>query len=384
MPSSQAAQCSEISDVIIADRAESSENSEIALSSTGCAGYVQLATYIAKTPSHSEMSNDSAENLTTRQQHHSSAHEVCHIANYGQPTDVLTDSPANCMPLLEDKLDIHNKSGNVSGNDKKRSTRKPVKDFPVKCPYLKCKESFVSCAARNYHLNSYHAIGIKKLFVCHLCKKAFRILYTLKKHFNGVHSHRIRFTCPIASCPKFFYFKNTLQTHVKTLHTDKVAFQCPKCPRKSYSRSNLIQHLAKVHGEVPHLSCHLCGKTFNANQSVQMHLNSVHDGFRCPSETCSSQFSAKSTMMDHINALHTKKTMFQCPKCPHKTYYKQHLKRHLRNTHGDTQIYKCHTCQCTLKTKQAFRHHLLSLHSGRNHFQCPITDGTKTFAERAI
>lgn len=240
MQSSQAPQCSAISDVIIADRTENSEDSEVDLSSSSCAGYAQLDTYIANTPSHSENSNDSPEYLTTRQQNHSSANEVYNITNDGQQTDVLTDSPARCMPLLEDKsyiitVNADAKVGNVSGIDKNRSTRQPAKGFPVKCPYLRCEELFESCGARKFHQKSYHAIGIKKIFSCHLCKKASPNLQALKKHFNGVHSHRIRFTCPIASCAKFFYFKNAMQRHVNALHTKKVAFQCPKCPYKTYS-----------------------------------------------------------------------------------------------------------------------------------------------------
>lgn len=91
--------------------------------------------------------------------------------------------------------------------------------FPVKYP--QCKEFFASVDAVWYHVETYHAVGIKRTFKCHLCKKVLINQTKLQFHMNALHSHQTRLHCLFPKCLAIFYHNDSPRLHTQKYQANK-------------------------------------------------------------------------------------------------------------------------------------------------------------------
>lgn len=297
-------------------------SSLINLFSGRCGGYVKLE-YISNITNYSVMNNIAlSQKNSTNDQH--------------PPFKIELDA--------DDKNDsrVEKVYGTVSvkkENTEKLKPRKSVEHFPVRCVTWNCPAWFESSDAMIYHLNTYHERGIRKIFNCHLCEKTHTSLRTLQMHFTNIHSGPDRYPCSVATCSKSFVSKVIMRRHVNGVHTKQITYDCTKCSFKSHYKQHLKRHLTRVHDESGPHKCCWCKMTFDTKQMLQQHKESLHKSRRnkckCPIETCSKYFIAYSVLQQHINAVHTKRVVFDCTKCSFKSYYKCSLVKHLAIKHRE-------------------------------------------------
>lgn len=174
------------------------------------------------------------------------------------------DSLVACASPIEKGADLRDGTTNTRAQDgvvprKKKLTPKREKNskkqksdkvdqFPVKCRGKnKCKESFANWDAMLMHLNTFHAKGTKKTFVCFRCNKTVSEYSRLKLHMNSAHGYK-SYVCPIPKCSRKYTNQRSLDRHTFTAHSGK-EFKCSKCSVKFYSEDNLRIHLAKNHDQ---------------------------------------------------------------------------------------------------------------------------------------
>lgn len=122
----------------------------------------------------------------------------------------------------------------------KRKAVQSQTHFPIKCRSAgKCKESFESLDAMNYHKSTYHVIGMKKSFGCHLCKKMVATKYILRCHMISMHTNLRRFKCSFPMCSMVFIRTDHLEKHMSGGHAKGNAFKCTKCPKIFYRKIDL-------------------------------------------------------------------------------------------------------------------------------------------------
>lgn len=210
------------SDAIIADRTTNSRNSPlIHLDSADCAAPAQPTTYIARTPSHSTMTNDSAECIA------------------------MKDSLVICISSAEDEdVDISIRNTNGANGE----TANADASLPVKCQTENCQEIFENWVARLLHEEEILRKPPKKMYNCNECNEKFRRRPMLSGHIKRVHTISTPFPCTIAHCPKKFTSYNGLTSHVNAIHTKEIEFHCTICPHKSYYKYSIRKHMIHLHG----------------------------------------------------------------------------------------------------------------------------------------
>lgn len=111
--------------------------------------------------------------------------------------------------------------------------------------------------------------------------------------------------------------------------------------------------------------CHLCKQRLSSKPKLNEHMKSVHTGQR------STIFQIKKSLRSHINALHTKKSVFKFTKCPMVFYRKSSLIGH-STIHPTVAAFRCRLCKQSFAKKSLLQWHVTSIHSGQ-HVSCVHT-----------
>lgn len=168
-----------------------------------------------------------------------------------ETTASATATACTTSPLDdEEDCNVGAKTGSTKKqNNASNKTNANNWKFKVNCNERNCKEIFDSRTSLVYHVNYYHAKGIKKNFECHLCKRSFPVKRDFRRHFDAVHSALKPFKCANESCLKLFSRKGNLMRHIETVHLGLKPFQCPnqKCSKRFTLKGNLKRHVDSVH-----------------------------------------------------------------------------------------------------------------------------------------
>lgn len=278
--------------------------------------------------------------------------------------------------FTKQKLAIAKKGQSEMGVD--RETDK----FPVKCMRRCVMNSFESLNAMYYHVEIFHAKGIKNTFECHLCK--FKITSKFKsnfyRHMRSVHFGSESFQCPIQGCSRKFALKAYIKPHIDMVHSKNPRF-CGLCGNSFKCIRLLRRHVKQVHNEQSRFKCQVasCSKAFPRRYILKEHaINEhrdtlgMHCTFRC--HLCNKPCLSLSLLKAHMTHQHIKGKRFKCPipKCLKKYYNKNLLKRHLAYKHnkGGGLVYQCDICKKILSSNQALQWHK-SVHGAEKCFKCP-------------
>lgn len=110
----------------------------------------------------------------------------------------------------------------AKNNKKAKPNVAPFGDFNIKCKSGgRCTELFESPEAMMFHITTYHAKDIKRMFCCHMCKKILTRKAGIQRHIISVHIDQKNFKCPYPKCSKSFSVQQNLQRHINTVHLKK-------------------------------------------------------------------------------------------------------------------------------------------------------------------
>jgi hypothetical protein len=184
------------------------------------------------------------------------------------------------------------------------------------------------------------------LFHCPTCSKGFTEISKLERHIESSHTN-VDKMCPF--CKLTFTEESLLVSHYQLVHQIDdldTNFRCSACSAKFACRMDLNNHMDKLH---PLVKCHHCSLSFRSIKVVKSHMLIVHKknsyfcsccmlGFQSqalldnhieeshsqsetgapenlliPCSVCSSKFSSRREVNEHIGQFHP---LLRCPICP--------------------------------------------------------------------
>lgn len=400
-----------------------------------------------------EISSESSDDSSSES---GSVWEIAHddLPHQDKTADCITISDSDLESESEENkkknqaIDASQYSGRVVKRLKKRKQKKFAKrdicDFPVKCGWRSCRETFETEDALLFHKENYHHPGMKVTFACHLCRRSLSTKDSLQRHTNALHSHDERYVCPYSICSKVFYHKVTLKKHMRTVHRQIRAltdictmrpengdqrknynFECSRCRNVFESVNEIMYHYAMAHTTRTKktFECHLCKKVHKNQQSLIRHMCNKHGcekQLQCPVRQCSRKFSWKSSMNRHIAQIHGKtphshscnlcnklfstkdvlrvhiknihmnQLRYKCPmpSCSKEFLSRNNLKEHALAVHCQTTIstrtYSCYICSRICSSKFSLRSHLNYVHIVRKNLKCPVRDCSNKFSQMSF
>lgn len=208
---------------------------------------------------------------------------------------------------------------------------------------------------------------------CKFCSKTFTRKEHVRRHLITVHQkikslleYKLEtensFYCPECN----FKSENDETSFISHLenHSKKEipSISCSQCSKKFTRQDHLNRHLATVHSESREFTCEICLKAFKIIQDLKIHVRKVHnrvDEISCPE--CNRIFTHKSSLREHILVVHEKKKKFKClvAGCKSEFSKRSRLKYHMDAMHV-LKVFLCDLCGSDFSQKFKLRSHLMS------------------------
>ncbi|XP_027009529.1 zinc finger protein 62 homolog [Tachysurus fulvidraco] len=248
-------------------------------------------------------------------------------------------------------------------------------------------------------------------YVCHRCKKIFRLRKSLLRHLTrsckGDTTTENKHCC--SRCGMTFQNSLAQDIHMRG-NTCTPAFKplrCPVCVRWFSSLEGLKRHLLS-HSQEESLTCQICGQKCSSHAALEEHKRSVHninkgsesptvqsahvsqssssDAFRC--QICQRSYPKLQSLKDHLRKVHRPKHLN--PGSVGNFEFKE-LSRGIVQ-HSQSKQFQCHVCNRTYQDNQSLKNHRRRVHrilggglqpsrgnlqqSHSNPFQCQICSRT--------
>lgn len=172
---------------------------------------------------------------------------------------------------------------------------------------------------------------------CCICQKVLKCRAGLRSHLNVFHVKTKKWYCDL--CPKVYFLKNAIAEHMRGVHskekfpsairTRNVRRGRPKNPDDPVCAMALKGNEGLRSSE-PHTCC-FCQKVMRSREILRNHLNIIHlqmNKWYC--DHCPKFYFMKSTLVDHMQAVHSKEK-FTCKICNQQyTSLKHHTQEHRR------------------------------------------------------
>lgn len=316
------------------------------------------------------------------------AHKKCFICPISTCSQVFY---YNRYALTNHMILVHRRKGTLPATHKNRAIGGREKEqnqakTPVKCERPFCNQLFESVGAWNYHVEHYHARGVKNTFECHLCKKPMREKAFLLRHMNGVHFGQQMFLCPFRGCSAKLSRKDHLKRHITMVHS-KTMYPCDVCNRPFTSAEALRGHNKRTHYSQTRFKCRMpsCSKVFSRKAILREHVLNDHRDLFGKERTfcchiCKTSSPSQWLLRSHINHMHLYRKDLKCPiaTCSKRFKKNAYLEQHLASKHGKGSVQQCHICKTVLSSKYALQTHM-TVHGVEQRFKCPKPMCTATY-----
>lgn len=184
-----------------------------------------------------------------------------------------------------------------------------------------------------------------KIYTCPKCNIEFGNQRTYKVHvnrhkFDNLDPSEI-FNCQM--CMRRFIRKSSYDAHLKTHETKaNIKFICNTCKREFQHQAHLDNHILAVHTKESGYDCEYCGKHFVTEDSLNNHKDGHKIDKRHHCHICKKAFYMQSTLRDHLRT-HTGEKPFLCSSCGKGFSQKNNLVQHMRR-HQGLKLFKCEQC----------------------------------------
>ena len=206
------------------------------------------------------------------------------------------------------------------------------------------------------HMKSDH--DIDRPFACdHIgCESSFKNSYMLKQH-QALHNKDLSFACDEPGCDKKFNTKHYLRRHVLQIHLQRNKYKCdwPGCEFSIGDPSQLNRH-KRVHTRERRYACDVdqCGRRFMQKMSLNLHKAQVHKIgtiFKCQWPGCEYSTGVPHSMRTHESG-HKTGGDYVCswPECGKRMAYKTSLEEHINAIHKNIKPFSCRVAGCQYRT----------------------------------
>ena len=260
---------------------------------------------------------------------------------------------------LEDDTDMQDMSTTPEWVKKHQSSRKPL----VQCRICRLKLKDYRYLFK--HLKSRHSdhkdlqtcleeVQPKQRVPCPICKMPVPANENLSSHIRQCHLPSAPADISCATCKLSLPNQVALQLHVKKC--ERRRYSCSKCTTTFSAKGCLEEHMNIDHGVDAILICDSCHKAFTSRSLLKRHKCRRYNHF-C--SHCDRGFMWKQTLVKHTKSAHETsvagKTLFQCPSCDRSFCIEGNLMQHIREAHALP--FTCSTCNKSFRGRSELHEH---------------------------
>ncbi|XP_064110519.1 zinc finger and SCAN domain-containing protein 12-like isoform X1 [Macrobrachium nipponense] len=205
---------------------------------------------------------------------------------------------------------------------------------------------------------------------CPSCKKVIHA----KKYLNHLSTHRL-FPCPFCES---VYKRKDIKTHLAEAHQEEIHYPCTECDDVFDTFMQLRQHCLVIHMgiEREQYICKLCNKKFSSPTGLKVHVETIHEKvqvFECP--TCKETFNQKGNMQNHFRRVHQgdEARKLLCDICNKGFICPSDLRKHVERVHLKVRKNEvmCEVCGKPFSDSRAMRIHINAVHTKEVQHPCP-------------
>ena len=169
-----------------------------------------------------------------------------------------------------------------------------------------------------------------------------------------------------------------IKTHLAEDHQEEIHFPCTECERVFDTFMQLRQHclVAHIGVRVERSGCNLCHKTFSSANGLKVHIETIHTKaqvYECPD--CKETFNQKGNMQNHYRRVHQgeEARKLQCDICNKGFICPSDLRKHVERVHLKVRKNEvvCEVCGKPFSDSRAMKIHINAIHTKEVQYPCP-------------
>ena len=200
------------------------------------------------------------------------------------------------------------------------------------------------------------------IWPCETCNTTFKSKTALRNHNSWKHENTEKIPCKYCGV-----FVQGMKWHIKNRHENSIE-KCNLCDFQTRRKSSMKNHIRALHTGTNLKTCEVCGVL---RKDLAMHLERTKCGgdkgiTERKSETCDEcgkPFATKDSLNKHITRVHRKIKNRQCDQCDYSTYSGFNLKLHISKMHTGVELEKDKCSDC-LQEVYNLPYHVKIYHQG--------------------
>ena len=139
--------------------------------------------------------------------------------------------------------------------------------------------------------------------------------------------------------------------------------KCDECDYTSSYKHYLQEHKEVVHeGTIYRCKYDGCSSTFTSRNNIGDHVLSIHEKGDFPCNVCDRHFPTKRSLKVHVGSTHAEKKFF-CSKCDYKAGFKGWVNRHVKKVHLKVNGFSyCKLCDYKSTNSKSLQNHVNKVH----------------------
>ncbi|XP_071522044.1 uncharacterized protein [Panulirus ornatus] len=266
---------------------------------------------------------------------------------------------------------VEGADGEVAGRPRKRGRGRPRKKDKEEDDYIPPGAPTKDCPAckKVVHAKKYLIhLSTHRLFPCPFCESVFK-RKDIKTHLAEAHQEEIHYPC--TECDEVFDTFMQLRQHCLVIHmgVEREQFMCKICNKKFSSLTGLKVHVETIHKKAQVYECPECKEIFNQKGNMQNHFRRVHQGDEARKllcDICNKGFICPSDLRKHVERVHLKvrKNEVMCEVCGKPFSDSRAMRIHINAVHTKEVQHPCPECKMVFHSLTNMVTHRRRMHGG--------------------
>ncbi|CAL4128378.1 unnamed protein product, partial [Meganyctiphanes norvegica] len=270
--------------------------------------------------------------------------------------------------IKSDTMDVENAG---DGSQQKRNRGRPRKkdkeeddEIPPGAPTKECPACKKVVLSKNYLIH----LSTHRLFPCPFCESLYK-RKDIKNHIAEAHQEEIHFPC--TECDEVFDTFMQLRQHCLVVHmgVEQEKYLCKTCNKTFSSATGLKVHIETIHEKAQVYECPVCKESFNQKGNMQNHYRRLHQGEEARKllcDICSKGFICPSDLRKHVERVHLKvrKNEVMCDLCGKPFSDSRAMRIHINAVHTKEVQHPCPDCKMVFHSLTNMVTHRRRMHGG--------------------